>query len=223
MKQWILENTSITEELYDSLINPVTVEMKDVSEPVTKQQLTNHPIINIDIFTIEPPTEKRQKDFGIQKDKDYYTYQNIRFLILAEVLTPLKSLLYGVKRFGRCFTISVKIALITPNSKLVTAMCTDIFHINHERYLHTFVILQDPETQEEYVLDGTMNTIMKKDEYFKLFDAQIISEIDKQEFIKTAILFSKLNIQDEISLLEYLCFPKETKIAAKKLYRKRKH
>lgn len=223
MKQWILENTSITEELYDLLINPVTVEMKDVSEPVTKQPLTNHPIINIDIFTIEPPTETRLKEFGIQKDKDYYTYQNIRFLVLAEVLTPLKSLLYGVKRFGRCFTISVKIALITPNSKLVTAMCTDIFHINHERYLHTFVILQDPETQEEYVLDGTMNTIMKKDEYLKLFDAQIISEIDKQEFIKTAILFSKLNIQDEISLLEYLCFPKETKIAAKKLYRKRKH
>lgn len=223
MKQWILENTSITEELYDSLINPVTVEMKDISEPVTKQPLTDHPIINIDIFTIEPPTEARLKEFDIQKDKEYYIYKNIRFLILAEVLTPLKSILYGVKRFGRCFHISIPIALITPNSKLVTAMCTDIFHINHERFLHTFVTLQDPETQEEYILDGTMNTIMPKEDYLKLFDAQIISEIDKQEFIKAASLFSKLKIESEFSLLEYLCFPKETKIAAKTLYKKRKH
>ena len=37
---------------------------------------------------------------------------------------------------------------------------------NLASYLYT-------ETQEEYILDGTMNTIMPKEDYLKLFDAQI--------------------------------------------------
>ena len=67
-----------------------------------------------------------------------------------------------------------------------------------------------------------MNTIIKKEDYLDIFEAQIISDISRKEFISTIKLFSKLKINNEISLIEYFCFPKETTNAVKKLTRTQK-
>ena len=222
MKEWILENTKITTDKYDSIINPTTVTIKGVSKDLTKEPLTNHPIININIFTIEPPTESRLKEFNIQKEKDYYTYENIKFNILAELITTLKSTLYSTSRCATCFTISTKICLMQPKSRIITAMCEDIFHKIHEPFLHSFVTITNPHDNQEYVLDGTMNIIINKQEYLNLLKAKIISDISKKELITAINIFSELKIQNEITLLEYLCFPKETLNIAKKI-KKRKN
>lgn len=219
MKEWILQHTEVTEEQYDTLINPITVTFKGISKDITKEPLTDHPIININYFTFEPPTEERIKEFNIQKEKDYYLYQNIKFKFLAELLPSLNLDLYSQTRLGTCFNISIKICFMRPKSRIVTALCTDIYHQSHETFLHTFVIITSLDDNQEYVLDGTMNTIIKKQEYFDLFQAQIISDIPKNEFLRTSNLFSRLHINDEITLIEYLCFPKATTKAAKKIAR----
>lgn len=220
MKEWILENTNISKTKYESLINPKIVTIDGLSSDLTKVPLTNHPIINIDIFTLSPPSESKIKEYNIKTIQEGYIYKDIKFDILANKLPQLSETLYSAKRLAECFSISNQICEIIPNSYISIAMCKDIFHISNEKFLHAFVIIK--HNKEEYILDGTMNIIMRKKDYIKLFDAKIISTISRKELINTSILFNQLNFLDEITILEYLCFPKETKKTAIKLLKQRK-
>ena len=96
MKEWILENTEVTSVEYDKLINYDTVSIKGKSNKHSIESISNHPIINIALFTTKKPSIKRRKKFKIIKQKDinknnYYTYQRIKFYILAEFIKHYKN------------------------------------------------------------------------------------------------------------------------------------
>ena len=84
MKEWILENTDISEEEYNKLINLNTISINGKSNLQPNQKISNHPIINIALFTSKKSSIRRRKKFKIKKLKDinkknYYTYQKIKF------------------------------------------------------------------------------------------------------------------------------------------------
>lgn len=85
MKEWILENTTVTEEKYDSLINPTTVKMLEFEGKEDKKtyELSNHPIVRIDNFTHKKPTITRCFVYGIKKRGKYYLYKDIKFRVFS--------------------------------------------------------------------------------------------------------------------------------------------
>lgn len=83
------------------------------------------------------------------------------------------------------------------------------------RCIHLFITMEDDEGKC-YALDGTMNTIMEKNIYLKLLNADIISEISNAEVISFLMMYRKNNLGNFISTAEYLCFPKEITEGVKK-------
>ena len=60
MKEWILENTTVTEEIYDSLINPNTVNKgREIGDNVKINY--QHPFLTIGTFTLKKPSKLRCK------------------------------------------------------------------------------------------------------------------------------------------------------------------
>ena len=67
MKEWILENADVTSKEYDQLINLNTVSINGQSNKHSIEEISNHPIVNIALFTTKKPTIKRRKKFKIIK------------------------------------------------------------------------------------------------------------------------------------------------------------
>ena len=214
MKEWILENTVVTEERYDSLINPNTVKMLEFERKEDKlYELSNHPIVNIDNFTHKKPTITRCMIYGIKKRKKYYIYKDIEFRVFSELLTiknnPFIEELYSDNRIGTCFDKSIQICLSNDNSKILTAMCIDPFLQNHKKFIHSFVCVKGKDGKE-YIVDGTINTVIEKEKYMKIYNAQIITEIDKNKFESFMdFIIENGEFGNYISIVEYLCFPDE--------------
>ncbi len=234
MKEWILKNTIITEEQYDSLINANTINM--IEESITEndkknEELTNektetlrkvfdHPLCTIDAFTLEKPTLLRKITYGVKGKNNEYTCKNIKFSILAEQLKDKQDILYSEDRKGICGDLSSYICAITPNTSIVTAMCIDPAYNDQHQFLHSFVIIKR-EDKKEYVLDSTFNIIIEKEEYLKLLEAKVISNISRKKYYNDLSCLEKLNLGNSISLAEYLCFPDQVIDGVKKLTRTR--
>ena len=63
MREWILENTGVSPEEYDKLINYDTVSINGKSNKQSIESISNHPIINIALFTTKKTSIKRLKKF----------------------------------------------------------------------------------------------------------------------------------------------------------------
>ncbi len=70
MREWILENTDITETEYDTLINQNTVIFNKKDKSNNNDKSSNHPIINIILFTLQKPSFNRRYKYEIQRKKD---------------------------------------------------------------------------------------------------------------------------------------------------------
>ena len=85
MKEWVINNTSVTEERYDSLINSTTVIMDGLEriEDNINYELSNNPIININNFTYKKPTIIRCMIYGVKKSKNiiFIKILNLGFLL----------------------------------------------------------------------------------------------------------------------------------------------
>lgn len=226
MKEWILENTSIKEEQYDSIINLNTVIINGKTNNLPNEKIIDHPIINICMFSYEYPTLFRRMKYKVKRIKDinkkhYYVYKNIKFYILGEFFPIIADEVFSSRRLKQCFYINSKICLLPKiNTFLITALCTHPFKIPKKKYIHTFVLLKT-EDGKKYILDGTSNTIMDKDTYFSIFNPKIISCIPKEKLKADLELLKPYEKDKSIYRPEYLCFPKETLKAVKKLQRKK--
>lgn len=222
MKDWIIKNTNVKEEQYDNIFNTNIVMINGVSKKATEKDASDHPIINISMFTFDYPTFFRIKKFKIKKIKDtnkknLYIYKNIKFYILGEQIPLYANELFTGKRITQCFYLNSTLCLqANLNSYLITAMCKNPYRKNNDTYLHTFVLLKHDNGQD-YILDGTANIITDKKTYFNIFKPNIISCISKEKLKKDLELLKPFEESMQIYRPEYLCFTKETVKAAKKL------
>ena len=223
MKEWILENTTVTEERYDSLINSDTVNKGREIEDNVKINY-QHPFLTIGTFTLKKPSKLRCVFYNIKKEGKYYLHKDLKFRVLAETIfdkkEPYKKEFYSKKRVGTCFMKSLDLAYNLKDNNIVTAMCDEPFIIPTEPFLHAFVCGIGKDGKE-YVLDGTLNIIIEKDIYVKLYNARIISEIDGQKAKKDIELLKSKDLGHSILVHEYLCFPEEVMEGVKKYIKTR--
>lgn len=228
MKEWILENTAITEENYNNLINPNMLNLKnsDLDQKEVKYKLfCNHPIITINNFTYGKPTKLRCVLYGIKKDNKYFIYKNVKFRVLAETIIedPKDSFykeLYDKHRLGSCFLKSSDICFNMEDSKIITAICENPSTKSEKKFLHCFVSTNGKDGSE-YILDGTLNVVIDRETYLNLFNAKIISEIEREKMIEDVGVIKDNNLAESISFAEYLCFPDEVMEGVKKYIKSR--
>lgn len=222
MKEWIIDNTTVTEERYDRLINKDTVNKSRELEKGVKINF-EHPLYPINNFTLKKPSKLRCKFYNIKKDGKYYIHKDLKFRVLAEIFDkkdPYRKELYTTKRIGTCFAKSLDIGFNFEDSNIVIAMCDEPFIIPTESFLHAFVCGIGKDGKE-YVLDGTLNVIIEKDIYIKLYNARIITKIDGQKVKKDVDLIKSSNLGRSVLVHEYLCFPEEVMEGAKKYIKTR--
>lgn len=220
MKEWILENTSVDEVEYDKLINHNVVNLLNQNEEERmkiskKYKLSRHPLNKISDFTYKKPSKFRCKIYDIKIDSNYYIYKGIKFSIISELLPELEKELYNRNRDGKCLQKSSYICSTINNSKMITAMCINPFVTPSKKMIHAFVQIEKKDGKK-YILDGTINAIIEKELYFKLFNVEVISEISREELINDIEYIKKMSLSSKISFLEYLCFPQKVNDGVKR-------
>lgn len=226
MRKWILENTDIKETEYDQLINQNTV-IFNTKNKSNNNESSNHPIINIILFTLKKPSFMQRNKYKIKRKKDinknnYYIYKEIEFYILAEYLKDIKYTLYSTDRFRQCFFLNTSICIkLNCESYLITAICTSPYKIKTEKYLHSFILIKT-KGKQEYIIDGTDNFIIKKETFFKIYKPEIVSEIPKNKLNEELKLIKQFEQTRKLYRAEYLCFPEEVIKGIKKIKEKQK-
>jgi len=228
MKEWILNNTTVIEEKYDTLINGDTIKNVDDNQGIreksidvtklTPRKLGEHPLLMIDEFTVKKANLLRKYLYCIKGKNGKYSYKDIKFLVLADKLKDMKDILYSYDRKGKCVDLSSLICMKYTDTNIVTAMCVDPYFKEDFYFLHTFVTFV--RNGKEYVIDATWNMVMKKELYLELFKAEIISNISREDYYNILISIRDLELGEFITLAEYLCFPKEVTDGVKKFSRK---
>lgn len=145
------------------------------------------------------PLFKRKKEGYIVKRhfKKYY------FMLLDTVLKDEKENLRSDNRRGKCIPFSIGMANSFDKKCKVAIGYLDNSDKNY-RVLHAVFV--DCSKKEEYVLDYTINVIMKKKDYIELNDFRILNEISGEDIKKDLSLL--LNIE-RMSTKFYLCFRDE--------------
>jgi len=220
MNEWLKENTDINEQEYDNIINSDTVTMngnynKKNAEIV--DSIFDHPIIPIKGFSFQKPNIFHKLVFKVKGNRRTYVHQNIKFKILAEYIKDLNSeyidikaltrFLYSKDKLGKCFQLSIDIAILFDNSKVVLAMCEDPDFKTPVKFLHAFVVIEKDDV--EYSIDGTLNIIMEKDTYTSLLKANIINEIPGRKAFEESYYIHNTDIAKDIMYVDYLCYPEE--------------
>lgn len=223
MREWILNNTDITEKEYDSLINPETLYIEGESNPTIKDtnKIFEHPMLAIDLFTQQKPTLLTQIKYHIIKKENYYIHKHNKFIILAIILPEMQEILYSTNRKGKCFELSLNILKKYHNANIVIAMCANPNCKEYTPFLHAITLVKN-ESGNEYILDTTYNVIMEKETYLNLFKANIISIIPREQFKNEYPIIVELLKNKSVYLDEYLCFPEQVITAAKRLTKAKK-
>ena len=143
---------------------------------------------------------------NIKKDNNSYILKHNKkeypFSILSdyEIQEFDKKILKTEKRYKQRLSRTLKLAcsmdLVNPRVALG--------HSSIIR-LHAIIIFQDNGTDK--IIDYDKNLIMKKDDYYELFDYKEINTIDKYDLYKINIIMDELD--DYSHIYEYLIFTKE--------------
>lgn len=135
----------------------------------------------------------------------------IRFFQLTDFIPSLddnvKERLHSPKRFGHCHWDSIHLSehLQMPN-RVVSALCTA--QSKKMQYPHSWVELE--YKGKEWVLDFTMNDVMNKEGFYKLYNPQKIVSIDNSTLIEDIKLMKKTSLRyDDIRM--YLFHPDEAR------------
>ena len=209
MREWILENTTVTPKEYDSLINPETIYIEGKStskEHLEAKKNFENPLIAIDYFTFGKPNIQRMIKYRVKRIKNYYYHQNIKFYILSELIKNMQENLYSIDRIQGCFELSFDICQRINNSRIVTALCINPFFKKEDIVLHSFVVVTNDDGTE-YACDGTLNCSIKKETYLKLLNVTtIISEISREDMIEAFEFLKENDITKYLIFPEFYCF-----------------
>ena len=207
MKEFLLENTSITEDEYEKIIGcDKDLTIDDANDEYILSHENALIMYDISNFTLD---SNYKKDEFI-KNGPFYNHKGVSFAILSDYYYD--EFLKTPVRFGRCHIASYAIA-INSFFDTVTMICTDFQ--SGKDFLHT--VLYTKETNE--VIDYTLNLIMDKDIYFDLMNARAVSYITNENIkeLDKNVRLSTKELKDNINVKELLCFPEEINNLALKL------
>lgn len=210
MKEWILENTSVTNEQYNRYINSKYKEYPNIDFNTVSTIPKKRTLLDIQLFSLNPSFLNVLK-FGIKKKGNSYFKNGIKFQLLSDFYKDKD--LFTSNRYGKCALESIKIALLT-KANIVTAICTDFREV---KILHTFLIGYLDSYQKPMVWDYTMNLVMNVEDYYNLCDVEVIKFIKNEDF-RTFLENVKIGLQHgaDINLDEFLIFPEEVNEAVLK-------
>lgn len=211
MREWILENTTVTAEEYDKVekyVNPVE-KSGPVAEERKKQILFALMMISLNRLTIF----RRLKN-GITKNGKWFNYKGTNFMLFSDIYDDPS--LLGLERYGKCIRCH-EIALAR-KMDICSAICKD--YKNH-KFLHTFLLTK--LDGEDCVLDYTLNLVLKKEDYFDFMDVEVISIIRNGDLVEyTTNMLRNNYLGDVIDTFEFLCFPSQVNEAVLSLERAKK-
>ena len=217
MRTWILENTNVDKEKYDSILNVNTIYSDDfdINERDKFTIRKDHPFYHIENFTLKRPTRLRCYLHNIKKDKKYYFYKDVKFKVLAKDVPKLKKELYSKERKRNCFFYAGLLANMFKGAKITTALCDDWAVLENKKFVHSFTTLTSLNGIE-IVMDATLNIIMERSKYLELLNARILSEIDRDKADDDLNYLYNNNLGEDVCVYEYLCFPEEVMEGVKK-------
>lgn len=211
MREWILENTTVTPEEYDRIAKYVNPPEKPspVGKEYKKQILYALMMISLNKLTIFRRLKK-----AITKNGRWFNYKGTDFILFSDIYNDPR--LLSLERYGKCAR-SHEIAL-EMKTDICTGICKD--YKNH-RFLHTFLLgIIDGEA---CVLDYTLNLVLKKDDYFNFMDVDVVSMIKNSNLVEYTInLLKNRNLGEVIDSHEFLCFPEQVNEAVLRLERAKK-
>lgn len=113
----------------------------------------------------------------LQKNNIIIKYKNLkyRFLLLDNIIhnTEIFANPRTMNRYRKCMTYSIGIAYgMKENCKILTGYV----NLCDNKYLHS--VIEYTKDNKSYILDGTRNIIMEKNDYFELTNFKVISEVD---------------------------------------------
>ena len=137
----------------------------------------------------------------------------VRFIQLTDFIPTLdediKKRLHTMQRAGHCHWDSIHLAknLEIP-CNVISGYCT--MQSKKMAYPHTWVELEHQD--REWVIDFTMNVVMNKDGYYRLFNPQNTIAIDNTTLIEDLKLRKRTSLNDE-DIRMYLFHPNEAREA----------
>lgn len=135
----------------------------------------------------------------------------IRFIKITDFLPSLdeklKNRLQSKQRCGYCHWDSIHLStnLETP-SNVVSGYCS--MQSKKKKFPHSWVEIE--EDGKEFVLDFTMNVVMNKEGYYKLYNPQNLIKIDN-ETLKEDLALRKRTSFDCKDIRMYLFYPNEVR------------
>lgn len=128
---------------------------------------------------------------------EFYKFSDWLSRDLPNVTEIKEELLDYEKRTGKCHLMSMHFLKFYGNF-----LVTGYVDSKNERIIHTWI------EDGDYVIDYTFNLVINKKIYYKLMNVQVLSEIDKDTFIRD---ISSSFIRSFISIKFYLLFREELK------------
>lgn len=208
MKDWVINNTKITLEQYEKVINNNSEDKTFFIADNFRARL----LYIIMCFTLEKPTEERLKAFEMERKNGYYNFHDISFKLFYEMISD--PILFSLERYGNCHFDSVILSK-TVHCDVITAICRDY---KNYPFLHSFIVIKNTNG-DEFIGDSSLNIIMKKDLYYALLDVHELTRISESELKELIDIITRNRELVDIDYREMLCFPNEIKEGILKLER----
>lgn len=168
-----------------------------------KESLLQRPInkINEIAFKIKMDNISYNSDTKMyeykEEKKETYHFDTISRYIFEN--TEIKDELESTKRYRKCHTRSIDLALALGDARVVTGFA----ELNGVEFLHSVVEIESDN--KILYLDWTRNIMMQQDEYKRLFRYKEMSKVDAKNIISDMEYIKGLNLNIE----EYLLFRDE--------------
>lgn len=200
MREYVLENTTVSPEEYDKIMKYREFSEENPSLSTDPKKVLVH---SLEMFTLNRPLKLNRLKYGVIKRKKEFTLKGIKFKIFYDCYKDKD--LFSLKRYGQCYLMSYQIALRNPFD-IVTAVCRSDTNID---FLHTFLLYN--KDGEEFAIDYTRNIILRKQDYYNLYDVREVKRIANEDFKKYVKLLEGHSsaIGDKLTLSEILCFPEQ--------------
>lgn len=236
MRSWIIHNTNITPEEYlrvmgdteclkQNLIEKTKLSRKQIEEILEQREKKQHDMMHSTSSDITMKHIERfiklYKDsplyntilsykMNINKAKNSWNYKGTSFSILTETLKNNKSILLNLTFKNDPDIYTTILARFLSNSMIAVGR---ISNLDGNKFLHSFIV------QDNKVYDYSKNMIMNKEDYYKMYQVEIINIVSAKEFLNNRTKYYELKEvlkENPVTLLEFLCWPNEILAGLKK-------
>ena len=198
-------------QIYGINANTYSALIEQENKNVKETANNNYTVNNLALFTQEKDIAAFKEFrlfmslFKIRKTKDgMYKYKlgNKEYVYFNKMSNELnlsdsdKRILVSNDRYNTCYHSSIKIAPFIQNSKILFGKAK----VGNHEYLHAVINYFDEKRKMDVIVDWTLNLYMKKEDYIKTLNFNVINEVDSINAIHLCELFKTLEISMPITM-----------------------